>query len=231
MVFRPRAACYRCFKPAVACVCDVITRVVNQTGVTILQHPRERFHAVGTERIARLGLTNIRVELLAPWSDAGEARRLIPDGAALLYPGPGARDLAGLPQSERPKHLVMIDGTWWQAKKVHDAHTWLHELPQVSLTPSEPSRYRLRREPKATYVATIEAIVQALRILEPQTHGLDGLLQSFAVMIERQAQFQIRPAPFETAPEKMAAPADEHKLPLVPSPSSNGPATSGRGLG
>jgi DTW domain-containing protein YfiP len=60
----------------------------------------------------------------------------------------------------------------------------------VRLSTNEPSRYRgVRREPKADYVATVEAIVHALRILEPQTRGLDGLLRSFSAMIERHAAY------------------------------------------
>jgi DTW domain-containing protein len=188
--FVPRAACYRCFKPAVACICVATTRVANRTGITILQHPHERFHAVGTERIARLGFANIRVELLAPWDDAGAIRARIPSGAALLYPGPGACEVASLTRGQIPPHLVIIDGTWFQAKKVYAAHSWLAELPQVRLSPSSPSRYRVRREPQPMYVATIEAIVEALRILEPHTIGLEGLLQSFVAMVDRQAQFQ-----------------------------------------
>ena len=76
------------------------------------------------------------------------------------------------------------------AKKIHDAQHWLHDLRHVRLTPDEPSRYRgTRAEPKAQYVATLEAIVYALRIIEPHTRGLDGLLRSFAAMVDRQAAF------------------------------------------
>lgn len=192
--FVPRESCYRCFKPAVTCICAITPRVDNQIGIIILQHPRERFHAVGTERIARLGLANARVEMLAQWTDASAIRARIPAGASLLYPGPGARDLRSIPTQERPSHLVLIDGTWFQAKKIHDAHSWLGELPQLSLSPSKPSRYRIRREPKPHYVATIEAIVEALSLLEPATAGLDGLLRSFVTMVDHQAQHQLGPS-------------------------------------
>ena len=37
--------------------------------------------------------------------------------------------------------------------------------------------------------AELEAIVDALRILEPETAGLDGLLEAFATMIDRQAAY------------------------------------------
>jgi DTW domain-containing protein YfiP len=182
-----RTNCYRCFKPEVACICDSIEQVLNRTGIIILQHPRERFHPIGTARIARLALAKVRVEPCAPWSDGSVIQSKLPPQTALLYPAPGARNLATLSVAERPRHLVLLDGTWFHAKKMYDAHGWLQTLPHVSLTPSEPSRYRLRREPKQSYVATIEAVACALRLLEPETAGLDGLLRTFTAMIDRQA--------------------------------------------
>lgn len=184
-----RAACYVCFKPQVACICATIEPVANRTGIVVLQHPRERFHPIGTTRIARLALRQVRVESCAPWADADAIRARLPDGAALLYPGPEAPNLAAVPSPRHPRHLVLIDGTWFHAKKMYDAHAWLRELPQFSLTPSRPSRYRVRREPKAHCLGTLEAIVDALRILEPETRGLDGLLRSFEAMVERQAAY------------------------------------------
>ncbi len=181
--------CYDCFKPQVACVCASIEPVANHTGIIILQHPRERFHAIGTARIARLGLVKVSVESCVPRPRGSAMPAPLPARTALLYPATGARELAEMPIAERPRHLVVLDGTWFHAKKIYDAYQCLRDLPHVSLIPSEPSRYRIRREPKPHYVATLEAIVYALRIIEPQTRGLDGLLSSFAAMIDRQAAY------------------------------------------
>jgi DTW domain-containing protein len=185
----PRPECYRCFKPQVVCVCATIGRVDNRTGLTILQHPRERLHPLGTTRIARLGFTDVRVISRSQWQDAADPIA-VPEGAALLYPSNNGRELAALSRSEHPRHLVVLDGTWFQAKKIYDAHQWLHALPHVHITPAAPSGYgNTRAEPKAGYVATIEAIIYALRLLEPTTEGLDGLLRSFTIMVERQAAY------------------------------------------
>jgi DTW domain-containing protein YfiP len=185
-----RAVCYECWKPRVACICGLIERVANRTGVLILQHPRERRHPIGTVRIARLGLTRLRIEPCVQWGDTTNIRARLPAGAALLYPAAGAADLAKLSAAERPSHLILIDATWFQAKKIYDGHHWLRALPHVRLSPSAPSRYQgVRREPRPHCLATLEAIVAALRILEPQTPGLDRLLVAFDAMVERQASF------------------------------------------
>ncbi len=182
--FHGRAVCYRCHKPQLTCICGHLRRVANRTRVWLAQHPRERFHPIGTARIARLGLGNVHLEVLH--SRAESPPPSLPARAALLYPVPRARELAALPLDERPEALVVIDGTWAHAHTLYRDNLWLQRLPHVQLTPEHESRYRLRKEPAAQCISTIEAIVAALRILEPDTPGLDGLLASFDAMIDQQ---------------------------------------------
>ena len=186
-VSSPRPVCLRCHKPAVACVCGWITPVDNRTSVLVLQHPRERLHAIGTARFARLGLNNARVEVA--WHAnrvETQAPSWLPAGAGLLYPAAHARDLRELPSHEQPRHLVVLDGTWHTARTLYRDKSWLHALPHYRLLPDKPGQYRIRREPQADYVSTIEAIVEALQILEPETQGLPELLRAFDAMIDYQ---------------------------------------------
>jgi DTW domain-containing protein YfiP len=182
-----RPVCYRCWKPQVTCVCARVPRVDNRTSVLVLQHPRERLHPIGTARFAQLGLCNARVEVA--WNAGQREERApawLPEGTALLYPTPEARDLRALPPLERPRHLLVLDGTWHTARTLYRDKAWLARLPHVRFTPLAPSNYRLRREPTRDHVSTIEAIVEALRVLEPETRGLDQLLAAFDAMIDDQ---------------------------------------------
>ncbi len=188
-----RERCWTCYKPRALCLCGRVPRVGNRTRVTILQHPRERFHPIGTARLAWLGLEN--AEILRPRSPVTRSlavpHRPAP-GAGLLFPRAEARDLADLPVGGRPSELIVLDGTWGQARKLYRANPWLAELPHYALSPEAPTRYRIRRAPRASYVSTIEAIVGALRILEPATPGLEGLLEAFDRMIDEQAAYSHR---------------------------------------
>ncbi|MEZ0312892.1 MAG: tRNA-uridine aminocarboxypropyltransferase [Myxococcota bacterium] len=184
-----RAYCYRCFKPAVVCVCGG-PAVRNRTQAVIIQHPREVRHALGTERLARLGLE--RCEVHVAW-DLKVTPSMIPPGAALLYPSAKARDVSELDASKRPTALVAIDGTWSQAKVLYRDNPWLADLPHVKLAQPPPSNYRIRREPKDNYVSTLEALVHALVALEPETNGWDALLSRFARMIDQQIAYTERP--------------------------------------
>lgn len=104
----------------------------------------------------------------------------------LLFPDADAPVLTQLPARERPQELVVLDGTW------HHAKTLLRDIPRLGtlrrfrLAPTSPGQYRIRREPTDESLSTIEAIVAALRSLEPNTQGLDALLTVFDNMIDRQ---------------------------------------------
>jgi DTW domain-containing protein YfiP len=185
--FLPRSVCYECHKPQSLCVCGRVPRVDNRTAVTVLQHPRERLHAIGTARFARLGLARARVEVV--WNAGTREERppdWLPEGTALLYPAEGARDVRDLGPEESPEHVVVIDGTWHTARTLYRDKAWLQRLPKIRLSPDRPSRYRIRREPRRDFLSTIEAIVETLRILEPGTVGLDALLDAFDAMIDEQ---------------------------------------------
>ena len=51
-----RAVCYECFRPEALCYCRFLSPVDNRTPVLIVQHPRERFHPIGTARIVNRSL-------------------------------------------------------------------------------------------------------------------------------------------------------------------------------
>jgi DTW domain-containing protein YfiP len=176
--------CYACFRPRCACFCHSIPAIDNRTEVLILQHRRERFHPFNTARIVHRGLRNSQL-LVDHTSNLATRMRLKPR-AGLLYPGPTAQLLSELPIDERPEQLVILDGTWHHTKTLVRDIPLLQSLPRYCLTPSTPSRYRIRREPSAASLSTVEATVAALRILEPETEGLELLLKAFDTMVEGQ---------------------------------------------
>lgn len=186
----PRQRCERCARPLSVCLCSSIVSVPTRTRVVILQHPRESDVPINTARLAELGLPNAERHVGVEF----DLDRILRPGAApaiLLYPGEGARDLVLEPPAG-PVTLVVIDGTWWQAKKLVRKNPAVAALPRYSLTPNQPSRYRIRREPAAHCVSTIEAVAMALGALEGDTPGIDGILQPFEAMVEHQLRFAER---------------------------------------
>jgi len=178
-----RPTCYRCFRPEAFCLCAAIPKVHNRTEVVIVQHPRERTHPFNTVRLAELGLG--KVEVLVDYAgclrrDSAPLGTL--DGAALLYPRSGARDVTELGPEERPRRLVVIDGTWHHARTLYRDIPVLQTLPHLTLPGHLRSAFQIRQQPSAHCLSTIEAVVHALFALEPETAGLDALLAAFDTM-------------------------------------------------
>ncbi len=186
----PRAVCDGCGRPVRVCLCAHVTKMTARTKVVVLQHPREADVPIGTVRLLELGLDGVERHVGVTFEDDHPARRAIAGGGAppiLLFPGPEARDLAVDPP-RHPVTLVVIDGTWWQAQKLLKQNPFLASLPRYSLAPDAPSRYRIRKEPASHCVSTIEAIVQALSVLESRA-DLAPLLAPFDALVEHQLAF------------------------------------------
>lgn len=176
--------CYACFRPAESCFCASIPRIDNRIEVLILQHRRERFHRFNTARIVHQALRNS--QLLVDRTDNLARRLRLKPHAGLLYPGPGATLISDLQPAERPQQLVVVDGTWHHTKTLVRDIPALRSLPRYQLAPSSPSRYRIRLEPNDAALSTVEATVAALRVLEPETAGLELLLTAFEKMVDTQ---------------------------------------------
>jgi hypothetical protein len=88
--------------------------------------------------------------------------------------------------------LIVVDGTWWQAKKVVRENPELARLPRYSFVPPSPSDYRIRKEPHESYVSTIEALAHVLGVLEGDPSRFLALLTPFRAMVDAQIDCQTR---------------------------------------
>jgi DTW domain-containing protein YfiP len=175
----------RCFRPQPDCYCDAIPKIDNQTEILIIQHVRERDHPFNTARMVNLALAKSQIICGNNQSLKQTEFQLRPK-AGLLYPSATSKTLATLPPEQRPEQLVLIDGTWPQARTMIRELTQLRGLPHYKLAPSQPGQYRIRLEPNDTSLSTVEAAVQALQELEPNLAGLDQLIHAFEKMVQRQ---------------------------------------------
>jgi DTW domain-containing protein YfiP len=98
-------------------------------------------------------------------------------GEAIADPGSILRGLQG---------IVLLDGTWSQAKTLWWRNPWLLKLHRMVLDPPLPARLgRLRREPRRDALSTIEAAGLALRHLEPAPDAADALSAALDEMLAR----------------------------------------------
>ena len=97
----------------------------------------------------------------------------------LLFPGPSSVPIEEvlLPAGgDEQRALLVVDGTWRQAQKImrEDCIQQAIETQAVTvarLTTAQSSAYQFRREPRATFISTLEAVANALRVLEGNHAG------------------------------------------------------------
>jgi DTW domain-containing protein YfiP len=191
-----RSECPRCRRPTVVCWCGWLRPFRPRTQIVILQHPREQHKPIGSARMTHLTLLGSELHVGVRFDDDPAAARALANPAApavLLYPGPQAQPIETLPRDE-PRTLVVVDGTWRQARSVVRLNRVLQQLPRVRLDPSTPSEYQIRSQPQPDFVSTVEAVRLALRALEGDDPRFDGLLEPFRAMIRMQQSFQERSA-------------------------------------
>jgi DTW domain-containing protein YfiP len=100
-------------------------------------------------------------------------------GVALVYPGvAGASDddLTGITQ------FIIIDGTWHEARKVHQRSPYLQNVRRVSLKPAGKSRYNLRKNQKESGLCTAECVIEILRTIG-RVEEADLLEQRFLALM------------------------------------------------
>jgi DTW domain-containing protein YfiP len=83
---------------------------------------------------------------------------------ALVYPGPTDDDGNGDDLSDI-RRFILIDGTWHQARKIHQRSPYLAKARRVSLKPSGVSQYNLRKNQKESCLCTAECVIEILTCL------------------------------------------------------------------
>lgn len=178
--------CERCGKPPGICICDRIEPVATKLKVVILQHPQEDDAILGTAKLVELTLPKAEIRVGLSWSSLEHAlgeKKVERDRWAVLA---AAKLPKPLPETERSSPVVVmdrkgrlrdlkrpgldgiivLDGTWSQAKTLWWRNAWLLKLPLIVLKPSEPSLYgQLRKSPRKEWVSTLEAVADVLPAL------------------------------------------------------------------
>jgi len=150
--------CPRCYFPPAHCLCPSIPRLRTATRIVLVRHASERVRTTNTGRWAALALERCEVlEHGLAGAPLGEAR-IAPGRAAVLFPSGGAA--APPPDLDV---LVVLDGTWAQARRMLQRIPALQALPRLSL--EAPPSDRLRRPTVPGGMSTLEAIAAALDLL------------------------------------------------------------------
>jgi DTW domain-containing protein YfiP len=74
------------------------------------------------------------------------------------------KDLVG--QQPTPIQLIVPDGTWRQARKLHSRHPELKDVQRVKISAPNHSTFQLRAQSRPEGMATLQAIAHGLGVIE-----------------------------------------------------------------
>jgi hypothetical protein len=204
--------CPRCHKAMPLCVCEGIAPIATRISLLILQHPQEQDRALGTARLTAMHFANAVLKIGLSWPSLSKALgRPVADPSrwAVLYLG--SAKLADLDakseivtinrkgeieDNQRAilkgiEGIVLLDGTWSQAKALWWRNAWMLKCQRVILGPRRPSRYgKLRREPRSDGLSTLEAAAMLLSSLEKRPDIAETLHASFERMLAKFREVQ-----------------------------------------
>jgi DTW domain-containing protein YfiP len=201
-----REFCFTCRQPTFTCYCRHIKKFDPAIKFVILIHSLEARRRIATGRMSHLCLENSELIRGHDFTHNKKVNEILNDQSQfhiVLFPGPRSVNLTLLSQKERSVILpnekkltvFVIDGTWDTANKMIRLSENLHDLPRFCFTPSAPSNFKVRKQPKPGCLSTIEAIYQTIDLLGPYC-GFDvragkhnALLKVFGEMVEQQLVF------------------------------------------
>eukprot|EP00579_Thalassiosira_antarctica_P006979 CAMPEP_0201880334 /NCGR_PEP_ID=MMETSP0902-20130614/10949_1 /ASSEMBLY_ACC=CAM_ASM_000551 /TAXON_ID=420261 /ORGANISM="Thalassiosira antarctica, Strain CCMP982" /LENGTH=268 /DNA_ID=CAMNT_0048408329 /DNA_START=248 /DNA_END=1054 /DNA_ORIENTATION=+ len=179
-----REICERCIRPPPLCVCQSLPEklIDTSTSVLILQHPRERrrkslstvplMPLVLEKCTVKVGYNFTPTELTLVTECLGREQKPL-----LLFPGPDAITLDDDNHVDTVKNLqskeqllILIDGTWAEAKRmIMQSPALIQICQQVQFQSEQESIYpsSLRKEPEKHCLSTLESCAHALMLLEP----------------------------------------------------------------
>ncbi|MBJ6763729.1 DTW domain-containing protein [Myxococcaceae bacterium JPH2] len=158
----PRPRCERCNLATHLCLCAEIPRVETRTRFILLMHSLELRKKSNTGGLAALALTNSALLTHGAPTDFLDVAVLSEPGTWLLFPdGPTPP-----PDAPAPRQLVVLDGSWSQARRMTQRLPVLRTLPRLVLPPPPAGMLRLRETSHPAGMSTLDAIARAVELLE-----------------------------------------------------------------
>jgi len=169
-------------------MCDSIPRIELSTRICLVVHHRELRRSSNTGLLALRALVNSEMRIRGETKDVLDLSDLITSRyrTFLFYPSENAVELNKelVAQDPTPIQLIVPDGTWRQARKVHYRHPELNNVERVKIRTPNRSMFQLRAQHKPERMGTLQAIAQGLGVIEGDLVEAQ-LMKLYHVKVER----------------------------------------------
>jgi DTW domain-containing protein YfiP len=184
--------CSVCFLHLDLCICEFIPKLDLKTRVSLVVHYKELKRTTNTGRLAIAALINSEVRVRGEMQTNDPMALDLSDlknphyETFLFYPSSDAIELSKefVAAQQKPIHLIVPDGNWRQASKVHYRHPELKSLRRIKITPKIQATEWMRKETVEGGMATLEAIGRALEIIEGSEIGAK-ILSLYKLKLDR----------------------------------------------
>lgn len=192
-----RPECSRCSRPQKVCLCPFLPAhpLHISTHLYIIQHPAEENKVLRTVPLlaACLPQDKCKVKIGRRFSEERDPELSTvcrKSGTLILYPGAEAANLEEfiLDSPVYPSTIIIIDGTWSQAKDIFYKNSLFRHPKQVQLKTSISSQYVIRMQPTNRCLSTLECAAVALSILEKNNYIQETLLRPLQALCSFQLQ-------------------------------------------
>ncbi len=159
--------CGVCFLHLERCICHLIPKLDLKTKLTLVVHHRELKRTTNTGRLAVQALVNSEMHIRGLKDETLDLSSLLTEDyeSYVLYPSDDAVDIESI-KPMKPVQLIVSDGNWRQAGKLHRRHQELKHLPRVRINEKNLGEHHLRKEHFDKGFSTIEAIAIAFGSIE-----------------------------------------------------------------
>uniref|UniRef100_A0A3B3QM80 tRNA-uridine aminocarboxypropyltransferase n=1 Tax=Paramormyrops kingsleyae TaxID=1676925 RepID=A0A3B3QM80_9TELE len=192
-----RPTCVRCGRPQKVCLCPFLPArpLEVSTCLYIVQHPAEESRALRTVPLLAASLPPGKCKVLVGRRFSEERN---PELAAVcrdphtlvLYPGLDAENLEDMEKepSTSAHNIIIIDGTWSQARDMFLRNALFRLPKQVQLRNTLSSQYVIRTQPTNMCLSTLECAAAALSIVERRPAIQEQLLRPLQALCTFQLQ-------------------------------------------
>ncbi|MBC7741557.1 MAG: DTW domain-containing protein [Bdellovibrionaceae bacterium] len=180
--------CEVCFLHRSLCICEFIPMLTLNTRVSLIIHAKELKRTTNTGTLAVKALTNSELFVRGKLNDPVDLSKMLnADYQHLMfYPSDDAIELTKtfVDTLRRPINLIVPDGNWRQASKVHYRHPEMQHIQRIKITSQNQAIQHLRAESTDYGMATLQAIAYALGFFEG-AQVEEELLNLYNIKLER----------------------------------------------
>ncbi len=162
-------------------------------------HPKEAYkQKTGTGRLAHLSLDDSEILIGIDFTQNERLKNLLQDPAyypVLLYPDQNAWTASNpaLKTEVKDKKLLVIvlDATWFLAKKMLRLSPNLHALPKISFRNAYRSQFKFKTQPAEECLSSIESMYYLIKELQLSGLARDCNPQPLMDIFKRMVDYQL----------------------------------------